>query len=211
MLEAPPARFRAGDFLRLNAVGSPDLQADIPILLAQYEPHDQHLAVIARQGRPALSKQLRYTLDEDLKDRTTPRMLHAVREAWTPGKHPHLTALLTGALPLAQPTPGLAWAQRWMARMELNVRQREALLLPFQSRLWLIEGPPGTGKTHMLACMLITLILEAWQAGHPLRLAVSALTHQAIDNVLRKVQQSPVMFQICVVSIFISLCRIHSD
>ena len=29
--EAPPARFRAGDFLRLNAVGSPDLQAGIPI------------------------------------------------------------------------------------------------------------------------------------------------------------------------------------
>jgi superfamily II DNA/RNA helicase len=187
--EAPPARFRAGDFLRLNAVGSPDLQEGIPILLAQYEPHDQRLAVIARQGRPALSKQLRYTLDEDLEDWTTPRMLHAVREAWTPGKHPHLTALLTGALPLAQPTPSLVSAQRWMAQMDLNVRQRKALLLPFRSHLGLIEGPPGTGKTHVLACMLITLILEAWQAGHPLRLAVSALTHQAIDNVLRKVQQ----------------------
>jgi hypothetical protein len=107
VLEAPPARFGAGDFLRLNAVGSPDLQEGIPILLARYEPHDQHLAVIARQGRQALSKQLCYTLDEDLEDWTTPRMLHAVREAWTPGKHPHLTALLTCALPLAQPTPGL--------------------------------------------------------------------------------------------------------
>ena len=74
-------------------------------------------------------------------------MLHAVREALTPGKHPHLTALLTGALPLAHPTPGLAWAQRWMAQMDLNVRQRKALLLPFRSHLGLIEGPPGTGKT----------------------------------------------------------------
>ena len=187
--EAPPARFRAGDFLRLNAVGSPDLQEGIPILLARYEPHDQRLAVIARQGRPALSKQLRYTLDEDLDDWTTPRMLHAVREALTPGKHPHLTALLTGTLSLAQPMPGLAWAQRWLAQMDLNTRQREALLLPFRTRLGLIEGPPGTGKTHVLACMLIALILEAWQAGRPLRLAVSALTHQAIDNVLRKVQE----------------------
>jgi Lhr-like helicase len=187
--EAPPARFRAGDFLRLNAVGSPDLQEGIPILLARYEPYDQRLAVVARQGRPTLSKQLRYTLDEDLEDWTTPRMLHAVREALTPGKHPHLIALLTGALSLAQPVPGLAWAQRWMAQMDLNTRQREALLLPFQSRLGLIEGPPGTGKTHVLACMLIALIREAWHAGHPMRLAVSALTHQAIDNVLRKVQQ----------------------
>ena len=168
--EAPPARFRAGDFLRLNAVGNPDLQEGIPILLARYEPHDQRLAVIARQGRPALSKQLRYTLDEDLDDWTTPRMLHAVHEALTPGKHPHLTALLAGTLPLAQPMPGLAWAQRWLAQLDLNTRQREALLLPFRTRLGLIEGPPGTGKTHVLACMLIALILEAWQAGHPLRL-----------------------------------------
>jgi superfamily II DNA/RNA helicase len=187
--EAPPVRFRVGDFLRLNAVGSPDLQEGVPSLLAQYEPHDQRLAVIARQGRPALSKQLRYTLDEDLEDWTTPRTLHAVREALTPGKHPHITALLTGALPLVQPIPGLAWAQRWLTAVALNARQREALLLPFRSHLGLIEGPPGTGKTHVLAWMLIALILEAWQVGRPVHLAVSALTHQAIDNVLRKVQQ----------------------
>ena len=37
--------------------------------------------------------------------------------------------------------------------------------------------------------MLIALISEAAQAGRPMRLAVSALTHQAIDNVLRKVNQ----------------------
>jgi hypothetical protein len=116
-------------------------------------------------------------------------MLHAVREAFTPGKHPWLTALLSGALPLVSPMPGLPWAQRWLAQLDLNARQRQALLLPFRSRLGLIEGPPGTGKTHVLACMAIALILEAWQAGRPLRLAISALTHQAIDNVLRKVQQ----------------------
>jgi hypothetical protein len=71
----------------------------------------------------------------------------------------------------------------------LNARQQEALLLPFRQRLGLIEGPPGTGKTYLLAWMLIALWLEAADAGRPLRLAVSALTHQAIDNVLRKVQQ----------------------
>jgi hypothetical protein len=187
--EAPPGRFRQGDFLRLNAVGSSDLQNGVPALLAQYEPHNQRLAVVARQGHPALSKQLRYTLDEDLEDWTTPRTLQAVREALTPGKHPHLTALLSGTLPLVQSMPGAAWAQRWMAQVDLNARQGEALLLPFRRQLGLIEGPPGTGKTHVLAWMLIALILEAYQAGHPLRLAVSALTHQAIDNVLRKVEQ----------------------
>src|SRR5262249_36095988 len=33
----------------------------------------------------------------------------------------------------------------------------------------------------------IALILEAWHRGSPLRLAVSALTHHAIDNLLAKV------------------------
>jgi superfamily II DNA/RNA helicase len=187
--EAPPARFRAGDFLKLNAVGSPDLQEGVPVLLTRYRAYDHRVAVAARRGRPVLSKQLHYTLEEDLEDWTTPRMLHAIREVCAPGKHPHLTALLTGTLPLAQPVSGLAWGQRWLAQVDLNARQREALLLPFRTRLGLIEGPPGTGKTYVLAWMLIALILEAWQAGRPLRLAVSALTHQAIDNVLLKVQQ----------------------
>ena len=37
--------------------------------------------------------------------------------------------------------------------------------------------------------MLIALMLEAWHRGLPLRLAVSALTHQAIDNLLAKVDE----------------------
>ena len=135
-----------------------------------------------------MSARLRYVLDEDVEDWTTPRVLHAVREVFTPGHHPHLTALLDGTLPLQRPTTGAAWAQRWLRQVALNARQQEALLLPFQQRLGLIEGPPGTGKTHLLAWMLIALLLEAADAGRP-RLAVSALTHQAIDNVLLKVQQ----------------------
>jgi Lhr-like helicase len=187
--EAIPGRFRPGDFLKLNAVGNPDLQEGQGVILAHYEPHARRLAVLARQGRPALHKHLAYALDEDLDDWTTPKVLHAVREVFTVGKHPALTALLTGTLPLERPAPGLAWAQAWVQQMHLNARQQEAVLLPFQRRLGLIEGPPGTGKTHVLACMLIALTLEAWQRGSPLRLAVSALTHQAIDNLLAKVHE----------------------
>ena len=187
--EATPGRFRPGDFLKLNAVGNPDLQEGQGVILAHYEPHAQRLAVLARQGRPALRTHLAYALDEDLDDWTTPKVLHAVREVFTAGKHLPLTALLTGTLPLERPAPGLAWAQDWVQQMHLNARQQEAVLLPFQRRLGLIEGPPGTGKTHVLACMLIALILEAWHRGSPLRLAVSALTHQAIDNLLAKVHE----------------------
>ncbi|WP_089937246.1 DEAD/DEAH box helicase [Candidatus Entotheonella palauensis] len=185
-----PSRFRPGDFLRLNPVGSPDLQGGSGAILTQFDPHARRLAVTSRQGRLALSQRMRYVLDEDLEDWTTPRVLHAVREGTTPGKHPHLMALLEGRLPLPQPhRAAWRWVQQWLPHAGLNARQSEALCLPFHSRLALIEGPPGTGKTHLLAWMLIALILEAAQAGRPMRLAVSALTHQAIDNVLRKVNQ----------------------
>ena len=37
--ETAPGRFRAGDFLKLNAVGSPDLQEGTGVILAEYDPH----------------------------------------------------------------------------------------------------------------------------------------------------------------------------
>ncbi|MCZ6872101.1 MAG: AAA domain-containing protein, partial [bacterium] len=183
------ARFRVGDFLKLNPLGNPDLQEGSAVILAQYEPHARHLAVVARRGRLTLNARLRYSLDEDIEDWTTPKLLDAVRQACTPSKHPQLTALLAGNLPLQHAASGLAWAQHWIQHLTLNRRQQDALLLPFRSPLGLIEGPPGTGKTHLLAWMLIALILQAQQAGRPLRIVVSALTHQAIDNVLLKIQQ----------------------
>ena len=185
-----PSRFRPGDFLRLNPIGSPNLQDGAGVILTHFDPHARRLAVTSRQGRPLLSQRLRYTLDEDLEDWTTPRVLQAVREATTPGAHPPVMALLEGRLPLPQShQAGWRWAQQWATQAGLNARQSEALCLPFRSRLALVEGPPGTGKTHLLAWMLIALISEAAQAGRPMRLAVSALTHQAIDNVLRKVNE----------------------
>ena len=185
-----PSRFRPGDFLRLNPVGSPDLQDGAGVILTQFDPHTRQLAITSRKGRPTLSQRMKYVLDEDLEDWTTPRVLHAVRDSTTAGKHPHVMALLEGRLPLSQPHhAGWRWVQQWLPKAGLNARQSEALCLPFHSRLALVEGPPGTGKTHLLAWMLIAVILEAAQAGRPMRLAVSALTHQAIDNVLRKVNQ----------------------
>jgi replicative superfamily II helicase len=186
--ETPPGRFRAGDFLKLNPLGSLALQEGASVILAQYAPHAQRLAVVARRRHLGLNTRLQYTLDEDVEDWTTPMVLHAVREAFGSGKHPHLSALLQGTLPLQYNTARPLQASSWLRQMHLNPRQQDALLLPFRSRLGLIEGPPGTGKTHLLACLLIALILDAAHTGRPLRLVVSALTHQAIDNVLLKVQ-----------------------
>jgi len=71
-------------------------------------------------------------------------------------------------------------AQAEWARIDTAVRCGQRTLL------W---GPPGTGKTHLLAWIIIALVLHAQHRERPLRLAVSALTHQAIDGVLFKVAE----------------------
>lgn len=52
--------------------------------------------------------------------------------------------------------------------------------------LQLVWGPPGTGKTHFLALAILCLA-EAYRAvGTAFRVLVTAFTHAAIENVLRK-------------------------
>lgn len=52
--------------------------------------------------------------------------------------------------------------------------------------LSLIWGPPGTGKTYMLGHLLLAYLLDARRENRPLRILVSAFTHNAINNVLSK-------------------------
>ena len=68
----------------------------------------------------------------------------------------------------------------------LNEGQWAAWRGVFREPLTLIWGPPGTGKTHTVAHILIGYALAAQAAGKPLRILVTAFTHHAIGNVLRK-------------------------
>lgn len=68
----------------------------------------------------------------------------------------------------------------------LNEGQWAAWRGVFCEPLTLVWGPPGTGKTHTVAHILIGYALAAREAGRPLRILVTASTHHAIVNVLRK-------------------------
>ena len=50
-------------------------------------------------------------------------------------------------------------------------------------------GPPATGKTHFLATLILGLADAHARAGRPFRVLVSAFTHAAIENVLKKLDE----------------------
>jgi hypothetical protein len=185
------SKFREGDFLKLTPVGMTDLQSGFPVLLTDYDRNAGRLWVRSRRGRLLLNSRLVYSLEEDITDWNGPKLIHAVRTVFSED-HPHpLSKLLAGGWSSERDPEDLRWVKGWLMKLGpisgLNPMQQRALELPFRHRLSLIEGPPGTGKTHLLGWTLIALIQQAQELGMPLRIVVSALTHQAIDHVLKKV------------------------
>ncbi len=66
-------------------------------------------------------------------------------------------------------------------RSDLYDSQNEALQAALNSSLTCLWGPPGTGKTHTVA-----VILEKLLKNPDRRILVTAPTHNAVDNVMRK-------------------------
>lgn len=55
------------------------------------------------------------------------------------------------------------------------------------TRVGLVLGPPGTGKTHLLAWLILGYVVACRQAGRPCRVLVSAFTRAAIGNLMDSV------------------------
>jgi len=68
-----------------------------------------------------------------------------------------------------------------------NDRQRRALARSFTDRLSLLWGPPGTGKTTVLAAIVLGWLERAWSSGEPVTIGVGASNYNAIDNLLSSV------------------------
>ncbi|KAI4088352.1 MAG: hypothetical protein LQ344_006137 [Seirophora lacunosa] len=66
-------------------------------------------------------------------------------------------------------------------RADLNGSQNDAVSCALTSDLTCIWGPPGTGKTHTIAVLLEVLVADPER-----RILVTAPTHNAVDNVMRK-------------------------
>ncbi|RUM41996.1 MAG: Lhr-like helicase, partial [Desulfocapsa sp.] len=186
-----PAKFRAGDFLRLVPLGVTDLQSGLPVIMADFDNQTGEVALYPRKRRTEIFKGVKYSLEEDNEDFHSATTHNVVQKAFSKDNY-QLVELFDGTYThkRGQSDDG-EWLQTWLrseaVAANLNSSQLQALQFPFQYSASLISGPPGTGKTHLLGWILIALIRQAQQRGTPLRIAVSALTHKAIDQVLQKI------------------------
>jgi Lhr-like helicase/predicted RecB family nuclease len=186
--KAGAAKFRTGDFLRLVPFGVSDFQSGIPVIMAESISQAGEVALYLRKYSMGISKDVSYSLEEESEDFLSAKLLDVVQRGLS-GDNQQINRLFTGELISGLPHEE-QWLQSWLqteaVQAHLNASQQQALQSVFQYNLSLIVGPPGTGKTHLLGWILVALIRQAQARGTPLRIAVSALTHKAIDQVLRK-------------------------
>lgn len=142
-------------------------------------------------------------LDRAGSDVNTRRVLATLRAIATePAAYPFARALLAGSVPAGWRAPfgGVDAAEAVFNELlaplagrrglpVLNADQARAWRASFEQPISLVWGPPGTGKTYLLAWMLIGLAAAARRAGRPCRILVAAATHRAIVNVLTRTAQ----------------------
>ncbi|MFO0804724.1 MAG: AAA domain-containing protein [Gemmataceae bacterium] len=72
-------------------------------------------------------------------------------------------------------------------KLKLMKSQMDAYREIRRRRLVAVWGPPGTGKTHSIAVIILGLLRAYEATKRPFRVLVTAFTHAAIENVLKKV------------------------
>lgn len=150
-------------------------------------------------GKPLLDLDRVCVLDRASVDFTTRRVVATLRAlAGGAGESDFVMGMLGGAVPDGWLRPldaDAAWADTVapaadaLNRPILNAEQAEAWRAAFDRTVSVVWGPPGTGKTYLLAWQLIGLAAAARRDGRPLRILVSAATHRAIVNVLSRIDR----------------------
>ena len=137
----------------------------------------------------------RYLLHPAFTDFNTDRVIGRLREI-DQACAASVTTVLTSPHSLLGPRTALKGPVRKEIERLLKRRERrdcftasqlDALNYIIDNQLTLVWGPPGTGKTHFLALAVLTLLEAAARAGRPMRILVTAFTHAAIENCLRKI------------------------
>jgi DNA replication ATP-dependent helicase Dna2 len=206
------AKFRPGDFDLLltndddhtlaEVARKPWLRRKLAVELVDYDlaADPPRLVLASEHGFEAMEREKLIdfsrvcVLDRAGTDFNTRRLTRTLRALATDvGEAPLVRALLRGDVPAGELTPldadaarvdTLDAAERRLGRPVLNPEQGEAWRAAFEQTVSVIWGPPGTGKTYLLAWMLLGLAAAGRHADQPMRILVTAGTHRAIVNVL---------------------------
>lgn len=72
----------------------------------------------------------------------------------------------------------------------LNPEQEVGLRSSFEHRLSLLWGPPGTGKTSLLAALILGWLESAAIEGRPLSIGIGSSNWTAIDNLFNRIARA---------------------
>jgi DNA helicase-2/ATP-dependent DNA helicase PcrA len=132
----------------------------------------------------------RFLLHPRFTDFTTDGVVEFLRNG-DPQRHALLLRLLRDPDAAGETVPFdesvLRYAAEEIAAFGLTESQAEAFRQICLRRVVPVWGPPGTGKTHFLAAAILALAAAHARAGIPFRVLVTAFTHAAIENLLRKI------------------------
>ncbi len=134
----------------------------------------------------------RFLLYQRFTDFTTDRVVRFLEELDQSGAGGFLQLLQKpeeAATPQPLPKAVAAASDKLALMLDFTPSQREAYDAICRQRVTAVWGPPGTGKTHFLAATIHALAEAHARARKPFRVLVSAYTHAAIENVLRKLTE----------------------
>jgi superfamily II DNA/RNA helicase len=184
------SKFRAGDFLKASFVGSEQIQEGFSVILESYLPEKRLLTLRPLSRNANFSRNQLYVLDEDATDWNAPKITRVLNLLKDSKKFTEVIQMLLGH-EKSFTSNSIHWIEDWYQSRAyaagLNFFQKKALMLPFQKKIGLIEGPPGTGKTYLLVWTLIALVAKAKFYKRSIKILITAQTHRAIDQILEKV------------------------
>jgi DNA replication ATP-dependent helicase Dna2 len=175
------SRFREGDPARLGNGRDPSL--GLAVSVVDDDPVEGLITLerdFAARGEPVGGTEP-FVLDKrDLS--STDRLARAVARALDGGSPAGDVPfrIVSGGAPRAPGDAALRAARKLAAETDLDPSQREAFAAALAADpVHLIQGPPGSGKTWLLAELLRAFTSQGE------RVLVTAFTHRAINNVLR--------------------------
>lgn len=181
VFEQNMSKFRVGDQLRLNA-GDPFKSPCMPCNMEEEATNSVTLSPGYQQTFFGLETNRAWVLDREVVDTRT-LLIGALRQLeQNPEQLQRYTHHLNGQISPEIDSQEYAWAKQHAATLGMNASQAEGFANAFATRnYYLIQGPPGTGKTWVLAHLAVAL------AKRGERVLVTAFTHRAINNALRKI------------------------